>query len=298
MPSLVAQAIKIGSRLTIRHTPKNADHLVKRFRKALSTPPVPALIPAGVKVMRFHEGPVHGDRLRVDRPRMAVLYLHGGGYIAGSPRNYHNLAARLASGLQADVWLPAYRLAPEHPYPAALEDAVHCYERMLSYGYAPQQITIMGDSAGGGLTLATLLALRDQGYPRPRCAIAMSPYADLTCSARSHHENDAHDPMLSAAMLRGAPHAYAQNGEDKRHPYISPAFGDYHDICPLLLTVCEHECLRDDAYAVAAKARAANVQVEFIARPHLMHVWPIFVPLMPEARQDVKRFINFIRQQG
>lgn len=294
MASLAANAVKLYSRLMIKTKPSDPVALVQHIRRNFNNPP-PSVLPFGVRRERFQAEGLKGDWLRVQKPTQVILYLHGGGYVGGVPRTYHNLCGRLARELRADVYLPKYRLAPEHPFPAALDDALAGYELLLQKGYSSRQITVAGDSAGGGLTLGLLLALRDRGLPLPKCAVALSPYADLTCTLDSRHYNDKKDAMLSYGMLSVGKHLYTRTEADMRHPYASPVFGDYAGLPPLLLTVCEEECFRDDSYVVAERARGAGVPVEMISRQDLFHVWPIFYPLLPEARTDVKRIIAFIR---
>ncbi len=298
MPSLIAHSMKLFSRMYIRHTPKDQASLVQHLRRSMNHSPLPVLLPPGVRSESWQDGGVRGDRLLVAAPEQVILYLHGGGYVCGKTRTYFNMCSRLARELNAEVLLPAYRLAPEHPFPAAIDDAVASYEWLLKQGWRSDQITIAGDSAGGGLSLGTLLALRDNGRPMPRCAVLISPYADVHVSAASIRGNDATDFMLGASMLEVGRNVYAQTPLDAAHPYASPALGDYTGLPPLFITVCDHECLRDDAYAVEAKALAAGVPVTLLSRPDLMHVWPIFAPLLPEAREDLTRIANFIRGAG
>lgn len=295
MPSLTARSLKFVSRLYIKHSPKSQEALVQHLRRHMSNSPLPTLLAPGVRPERYQDGLLQGWRLRVDAPAQVILYLHGGGYVCGKARTYFNLCSRLAHELQADVWLPQYRVAPEHPFPAAIEDAVASYESLLRQGWRPEQITLAGDSAGGGLTLGTLLALRDAGRPLPRCAVVMSPFADMRINAPSVSSNDASDWMLGHDMLVMGRGLYARTPQDMLNPHASPALGDYTGLPPLFITVCEQECLRDDAYAVAERARAAGVPVTLLSRPDLLHVWPIFVPVMPEAREDLQRMVNFIR---
>jgi epsilon-lactone hydrolase len=294
MPSLIARSIKFFARQTIKHTPANPEALVKHLRMHMNNSP-PAFLPRGVHVQRYSEKGLRGDRLCVAAPAQVILYLHGGGYVCGKTRTYHNFCGRLARALNAEVWLPDYRLAPEHPFPAAIEDAVASYEILLQKGWRAAQITIAGDSAGGGLALGTLLALRDQGRPLPKCAVLLSPVSDVRFINPSIRSNDATDWMLGAAMLEVGRPLYAQSPAAAVHPYASPALGDFTGLPPLFITVCEQECLRDDAYAVQERAQAAGVPATLLARPDVLHVWPIFVPLMPEAREDLQRIINFIR---
>lgn len=297
MSSLPARALKLITRVTIRHEPASAADLVRNLRRSMNNPPPVALIPRSVRRTRFgNGGSVQGDWLQVKTAKRAILYLHGGGYIAGVTRTYHSLCARLASQLDADVFLPDYRLAPEHPFPAAVDDAVAAWNWLLDLGWEPEQIVIAGDSAGGGLTLALLLALRDSGRTLPAAAIAMSPFADMTATAGSHIRNDSTDAILSASMLAIGESLYVRDPEQRRHPHASPVFGDFAGLPPLLVTVSDDECLRDDAYAVVKRAQQANVPVQLINRPDLPHVWPIFWPLLPEARADVARMIDFVKR--
>ena len=298
MPSLIAHSLKAFTRAYIKHIPESRESLVRHLRRYMSNSPMPILLPRGVSAEPFQEGGVRGLRVRVAAPGQVILYLHGGGYVCGKPRTYLNLCGRLAKELNAEVWLPAYRVAPEHPFPAAVHDAAASYEILLKQGWRPEQITIAGDSAGGGLALGTLLYLRDQDRPMPRCAVVYSPFADVRSISPSVAGNDASDWMLSRAMLEMGRGLYAASPQDDVNPYASPALGDYTGLPPLFVTVCEHECLRDDAYAVQAKALAAGVPVTLLSRPGLMHVWPIFVPLLPEAREDLQRVVNFIRGAG
>lgn len=293
MPSLIARVVKAGSRLTIRHQPKSADALVRHLRRTMGNPPMVTLLPRGVTRAPFHEGNLKGDWLRVAKPRQVLLYLHGGGYVCGTPKTYHNLCGRLAKALEADVLMPAYRLAPEHPFPAAVDDALEAYDFLLRQGWRGDQISVAGDSAGGGLTLALLLALRDRKRPLPKCAVVYSPYADVTMAQPSRRYNDGKDDMLSYRMLEIGMDVYVQNGEHE-HPYASPVYGDYTGLPPLFITVCEQEIFRDDAYRVADAARAAGVPVSLLARNDLLHVWPIFVPILPEAREDLEKVVRFI----
>ena len=182
-----------------------------------------------------------------------------------------------------------------HLHDRHLDDAVAAYELLLAKGWSPKQLVIAGDSAGGGLTLATLLKLRDQGRPMPAGAIALSPYADLTATAPSHAANDATDAMLSPRMLELCGRLYAGSAAPLRDPYVSPRFGDFTGLPPLLFTVDEEECLRDDTYAVLERAKAAGVATTLIARRGLLHVWPMFYPILPEARADVAKLIAFVK---
>jgi monoterpene epsilon-lactone hydrolase len=209
------------------------------------------------------------------RDDAVVIWLHGGGYAIGSPHSYRRLAADLSSGANVSVLLPDYRLAPEHPLPAAIDDAVAIYRWVLQNGTSPQQIVIGGDSAGGGLTVATLLALRDQQLPLPAGAVLQSPWADLTLSSSSWDSRRSLDPLVGEDNAPAMAHAYL-NGVDAKTPLASPVFADLRGLPPLLILVGDHEVLLDDSIALAANAHDAGVEVALEVFDELHHVWPVF----------------------
>lgn len=294
MPSLLANVVKWGANYSINRKPEGVDALLKHLRTHMNRSPIPTFLPLGVSVRAWQFEGLQGDSVSTKKPSRAVLYLHGGGYLCGKTKTYHNFCSRLAKATNAQVILPDYRLAPENPFPAAVEDAVKAYSGLLNAGWHPSKISVAGDSAGAGLALGMLLALRDQKIPLPACAILMSPLADLRTINPSITKNDASDWMLSSYILQMQRHLYAQTPEAMMNPYASPVFGDFTGLPPFFITVCEQECLRDDAYIVADKARAAGVPVVFVSREDLLHIWPIFVPIMPEAKEDLQRMIYFI----
>lgn len=224
-------------------------------------------------------------------PRFNLFYLHGGGYIMGSIPTYRMLAVRLARICQARVVLVGYRLAPEHPYPAALDDAMHAYAAMLeAYGELPSLIG--GDSAGGGLALATLLARRDRHLPLPRAAFAFSPWADLTSTAPEHYDSALRDIWLTPRHITSWAPLYAAN-QDRQHPYISPVYGDYQGVPPLLLLAGGAELIQSDARRVAQQACTAGVETELQIYPGMQHVWPVILPWLPESRQALAAVAAF-----
>src|SRR5262245_57487061 len=194
------------------------------------------------------------------RPSAVVLYLHGGGYVIGSPRSHRHLAAAIARASAARALLLDYRLAPEQPFPAALDDALAAYEWLLAHGIASRHLVIAGDSAGGGLTVATLLALRDRGRPLPAAGVCISPWVDLTCSGASYASKAAVDPIVTRDSVDMMAKAYAGTGEPKA-PLLSPLFADLRGLPPLLVQVGSDEVLLDDALGLAERARRAGVEV-------------------------------------
>jgi len=226
-------------------------------------------------------------------PRSTILYLHGGGYYFCSPRSHRAIAFGLATRSNASVFSLDYRLAPEHRFPAALDDSVAAYRRLLGDGVPAQSIAIAGDSAGGGLALATLLALRDAGDPLPAAAVLFSPWTDLTCSGESMRTNDGRDPMYHASVF---PRVAAQylGSADARNPYASPVFGEFEGLPPLLIQVGDTELLLDDSTRIATKARAAGVRVELDIWRNVPHIFQIWTPFMPEARDALAHAAAFI----
>ena len=189
-----------------------------------------------------------------------------------------------------------YRLAPEHPFPAAVDDAVTAYRFAISAGHAPEAIALCGDSSGGGLALATLVALRDLGEPLPRTAICMSPWTDLTLSGASLQANRDADPMVSAATLALMADAYLGD-VDRRSPTASPLFADLAGLPPLLVQVGSGELLLDDATRFAERAEAAGVDVTLEIWDDVFHVWHSFADLLPEARDAIARIGTYVDQR-
>jgi len=229
-------------------------------------------------------------------PDLRLLYLHGGGYVSGSGASYLPLAAKISTAAQCVVLLPDYRLAPEHPFPTGLEDCIGAHEWMFAsgpHGPAPAKATfIAGDSAGGGLTLATLLALRDRRRPLPIAAIPMSAFADLTLASESIQSQSENEIFMHPSCLPEFVKRYVPSG-DVRNPLVSPVFGDYAGIPPLLIQVGEYEVIRDDSVRVAAKAQADGVDVKLEVWQGQVHVFQI--RKLPESREAIEHIANFIR---
>lgn len=229
-------------------------------------------------------------------PDLRLLYIHGGGFVSGSGGFYLTLAAHVSAAAKCVVLLPDYRLAPEHPFPAGIEDCVRAHEWMIANGPsgpAPARATfIAGDSAGGSLTLATLLALRDRRLQLPACGIPISPVTDLTLASESL--KTVHDPIISAKTMPVFRDHYLGKTDPKK-PLASPVFGDYRGIPPLLIQVGEHEMLRDDSVRVAKKARADGISVKLEVWPGMFHVFQSHEPLLPEAKEAFEHMAGFMR---
>jgi monoterpene epsilon-lactone hydrolase len=252
--------------------------------------------PADVKIDRVTARTVPSEWLTPagENPDAAILYLHGGGYVIGSPKSHRHLAAAIGAAAEAAVLLPDYRLAPEHPYPAAVNDAVAAYVWLLEKNVAPERIVIAGDSAGGGLTVATLLALRDGGRPLPAAGVCISPWVDLSMSLPSHTSRAAVDPIVTREGVGKMAIAYLA-GKDPRNPAASPLFAELRGLPPLLIHVGDDEVLLDDSVQLAERARKAGVDVTLEVWPKMIHVWHWFFPMLDAGQQAIERIGDFVR---
>jgi acetyl esterase/lipase len=221
-----------------------------------------------------------------------ILYLHGGGYVMGSYNTHRALIARVARACGCRALAVNYRKAPEHPYPAALEDAVKVYKQMIADGY--ENIILMGDSAGGGLVLALLQMIRKQRLQKAAAAVLLSPWTDLTMSGESVHSKKDIDPMIAPHLLEIFSKRYY--GEtDPAHPLISPLFADVKGFPPTLIQVGSNETLLDDATRLAKKLHKAGIPVKFDMFDNMMHVWHFFGGIMPEANKAIDEIGDFVR---
>lgn len=227
-------------------------------------------------------------------PDRAILYVHGGGYVSGSINDHRLIVAKLVKECQVNTLLYNYRLAPEHPYPAAVEDSVAAYRWLLEQGFAPDKIMIVGESAGGGLCLALLLALRDQSIPLPAGAVAISPWTDLACTGESYRSKA--KVCLSPEGSWTVYSKYYAGDADRTTPWLSPLYGDLHGLPPLLIQVGDDEILRDDSIRFAEKAKAAGGNVRLRVEKGMVHCYPLLAPMFPEATQSMNEICAFIQQ--
>ena len=255
--------------------------------------------PADVKVERVSAPVAPAEWLRPPsaEPGRVVLYLHGGGYVIGSPRSHRHLAAAIASAAGASALLLDYRLAPEYPYPAAVEDATAAYRWLLDQAIAPERIVIAGDSAGGGLTVAALLALREARVPLPAGGVCISPWVDLTCGGASYATKADADPIVRRAGVEQMAQAYL-GAIPPRTPLASPLFADLRGLPPLLIHVGTDEVLLDDAVQLAERARAAGVDASLEVYERMIHVWHWFLPMLDEAQTAVDAIGRFVRSRA
>jgi epsilon-lactone hydrolase len=224
-----------------------------------------------------------------------LMYLHGGGYIMCSARFHRGLVARLARAAGVRALNVNYRLAPEHPFPAALNDATSAYRWLLSNGFKPNQIVVAGDSAGGGLTLATLVNLRDAGLPLPSAAVCISPWVDLAMTGDTMSTKSDADPFMQREFLQFMARNYLGD-ENPRHPLASPLYADLRGLPPLLIHVGTAETLLSDATRLAERAGAADVNVTLEIWKDMVHGWHIFAPILPEGQQAIDRIGTFIKE--
>ncbi len=230
------------------------------------------------------------ERSRSDR---VLLYLHGGGFVFGLSGQHLRMVAELARRSELRALLVDYRLAPRHPWPAALEDCLAAYRWLLEQGFAPQHIVVAGDSAGGNLAITMVMALRDAGIPLPAAVACLSPVGDL--ARREGEGRLVGDAVLHPRAIRRFNRSYIA-GHDPRHPLISPLYGDWHGLPPLLIHAGEEELLREDAERIAAAARAAGVEVELTIFPRMWHVWQLNLEL-PEAKESLHAIARWLVEQ-
>ena len=299
---LIKSLLQHRNWLRLRPIKENIDwtqyEAILRFREDVESGAVKfGRLPAGIEVAPVQVADIPAEWIRpVDvRKDRVMLYFHGGGYVSGTCQSHRAIVSKFVKNSGVGALLFEYRLAPEHPYPAALEDALASYGWLLEQGIAPGQIVFVGDSAGAGLVLATLLALRDQAVPLPAGAVAISPVTDHTCSSESYRTKAR--VCLSPAGMGPACARHYAGDSDLRLPYISPLYGDLQGLPPLLLYAGGDETLRDDSTRFAEKALAARVKVRLQIGEGLFHCYPAMAPLFPEARQAMADICTFIKTQ-
>jgi acetyl esterase/lipase len=255
--------------------------------------PDPYKVPASIRISPSQVGGVPGEWVEGDAATKTVLlYLHGGGYFACSAQSHRPITVGFAlHGFR--VMAPDYRLAPENQFPAAVDDAVAAYRGLLAEGHSPGSILVAGDSAGGGLTLSLLLALREAGTPLPAGAALFSPWTDLAATGESIITNADRCAMFHGPDI-GLSARYYLGEMDPRHPIASPLYADLKGLPPLLIHVGEDEVLRDDSTRLAERAREAGVRVELKVWPVVPHAWQLAPRVIPEARQSLRESAAFL----
>ncbi|MDC0668816.1 alpha/beta hydrolase [Nannocystis radixulma] len=268
-------------------------------RAAIDRGAAEARLPPGIYREATRAGDVPGEWIHAAGARAdkVLLYLHGGGYVAGSPATHRALTAALSREARVRVLALDYRLAPEHPYPAALDDALSAYTWLLNQGFSARSIAVGGDSAGGGLTAATLVRLRDTpGARLPAAAFMLSPWADLAGTGESVRTRAALDPMIGGDIAAFGRY-YVGPAGDPHDPLISPIHADMRGLPPLLIQVGTREVLHDDAIRLAERVRAGQGKVELEVWDDMIHVFQVFPSLLPEARRAIRRIGQFLQTE-
>jgi acetyl esterase/lipase len=301
MPSWQARLISSFIRLAAkrRPDPKADETKFVRMIRAMLEPPRVLLSALTVKadVQPVDEGGLRGEWVVwTEHPQRTVYYLHGGGYVACSPATHRSFTSHLSRAANARIFSLDYRRAPEHRFPAAVEDAVNGYRRLLELGEEPANMVIGGDSAGGGLTLATLVSLRDAGLPLPHAAFLLSPWTDLACTGQSLDANEHSDPLFYAETIRRTAPVY-YGAASPSDPLVSPLYADLSRLPPLLLYASDSETLLDDSTRLAERAAACGVKVDLRVWRGLPHGWPVYIAFkLPEARLAIDEIAQFIQQ--
>ncbi len=284
----------------MKHRPGEGEKEIVEFLRDKFTPPklLRLPLPKEAKIRQINDNCVKGEWVEwSNNPQHTIYYLHGGGYVACSPATHRGFTIALSRAANARVFALDYRLAPENRFPAAVEDAVNGFRWLVESGESPGNIVIGGDSAGGGLTMATLIKLRDSGEILPRAAFCLSPWADLAATGQSISDNDRHDVMFYGESIRRIAPVYL--GEASAlDPLASPIYADLSDLPPLLIYASSTEVLLDDSVRLADRAKQCGVDVDLRIWNSLPHVWPIFIGFkVPEARKAIVEIADFIRHR-
>ena len=230
------------------------------------------------------------------RSEKVILYLHGGGYVTGSIEDHRMMCGLLANATGVKVLIPEYRLAPEHPFPAALDDALKVYQWLLDQGYSSKNMIIAGDSAGGGLSVATVLALKEKSASLPAAVVCLSPWADLALTGQSHTTKAKAEAILNKDVLHEWALCYTDES-NLTNPLVSPIHGDFHGFPPLLIQVGSEEILLDDSNLLAEKAKSAGVDVTLKIWDGMWHVWQALGDLIPENKKTFEEIGEFVQGQ-
>jgi epsilon-lactone hydrolase len=301
MPSFRSHFFEKGIKFSVKRALKNGlseKHMDEKRQMLDTTARKLVKLPKNCKVEQLEIDGLYAEWYSTENTceDKVILYLHGGGYALCSANTHRALAARIGKAAGVKVLFPEYRLAPEHPFPAAIEDAINVYRWLLHQGYKPSNIILAGDSAGGGLSVAATLVLRDQNEPLPRAIVCLSPWVDLTSSGESYLKNKEVDPYLTIQGVRDAAHMYAGNEAPLDHPLISPVFADLTGFPPLFIQAGNHEILQSDAELLVKRARQSGVDVTFKVWDGMWHVWQISGDTLPEAKKAISEIGNYIKK--
>jgi epsilon-lactone hydrolase len=277
----------------IKSQPQNLNASMEQRRAGMER--ISERVPADVICEKVDAGGVKAEWIAAPSAATdrVILYLHGGGYVVGSINTHRAMVSRIARASNGRALSIDYRLAPEHPFPAAVEDATASYKWLLAQGYKPGKIVIAGDSAGGGLTIAALLAIRDAGLPMPAGAVPISPWTDLEGTGESVRTRAARDVMVTQDNLQSSAKQY-YGTNDPKDPLVSPVHANYRGLPPMLIQVGDAEILLDDATRVAKSAKAAGVEVDLEVWDEMPHVWHVFAKYLPEGQQAIDKIGKFV----
>jgi monoterpene epsilon-lactone hydrolase len=296
-PSLRGRLATLLVRAVVKHWPPDDKAMVKRARKVFGEPKLVRFRPPRDIRIEEVKDPVRGEWLTPAHPAfpdVVLLYFHGGGYISCSPQTHRPVTTTLARLIGCRVFSVDYRLAPEHPFPAAVNDTVAAFQWLVKSGVRPENIALAGDSAGGGLVLATLVSLRDQGTALPACAACIAPVVDLT--GEFNYTNQKSCAMFFPADGQAFARIYL-NGASALSPLASPLFADWKGMPPLLIQVADKEFLFDDAVRLNEKALASGVDSRLHVYAGLPHVWHMFVGTVPEAKEALQEIAGFVKEK-
>ena len=281
----------------LRPIPVDETFDVLQFRESIESGAKRMKLPKEIREEHVDLDGIHGIWLHPKNPApgKALLYIHGGGFISGSAASHKAHVAKFAQGSQTSALVFDYRLAPEHPFPAAIEDCIHAYQWLLNHGYTAHDIIVGGESAGATLTLSLLLALKQNKINLPKAAFSISPVTDLSCQAQSFFYNAPKDiaPPNSWNIWTSM---YVGESSTK-NPLLSPLFGDYRGLPPIYFCIGTHEIHYDDCLAVEKKAKEAGVKTELREWQNMVHAFPLLSPFFPEAREAMKEICRFIQNQ-
>lgn len=304
MSDAISRRARIAKALLYKRKKLNAGllgNIAKQRSEMARSTALPRWLAAPVSRRQISRGGIDTEVLTpkraTDKPeayKSKLLYLHGGGYVMGNAENYRSLTSRLAKGTGFETWVPNYRLAPEHPFPAAIDDAVKVYAELLRISSA-EQIVIAGDSAGGGLCMALLLKFKALDLPMPRGCYLISPLLDQSFSGDSFTALKDVDPILDPRWLTEDCFAAYSAGTAADNPYLSPLFGELTGLPPLFIQVGSLEILLDDSLRLAEQARRSAVTVNIETATGLWHDWQLLAPLVPESQQAIDRACRWLK---
>lgn len=292
---MVSEQLKKMSNL-LRKAIQSTDLNVETWRKGIQMMTSMIRIPKNVKTESVNAGGVPAEWVLAPGARndRVILYLHGGGYVGGSIGSHRHLVAELSRTTNARVLIIDYRIAPEHPFPAALEDSTAAYRWLVSTeGVNPNNLIIAGESAGGGLTLATLLNLRDTGFDLPVAAVCISPWTDLACTAESLVTKKEEDPFITPEFTPIAAKHYLGD-TDPKNPLASPLYANLEGLPPLFIQVGTAEVILDDSTRLAEKAKTAGLDVELDVRQDEIHAMALFFVFVPEGKKAIEKITEFV----